>query len=95
MSDETVTAQPAQGSPDDYTIGFDQLSEEELIDSQDLFRDIVLRYYKDPSFKKKVDDDPAQSLREAGLAIPEGATVLLHFNTDRMVHIVLPGPDQI
>ncbi|MCH9780629.1 MAG: hypothetical protein K0U36_05015 [Alphaproteobacteria bacterium] len=97
MSDtnDSVTANPVSNEAEDFVIAFDELSQDELTQSQDVFRDIVTRYYSDTAFKQQIDENPADRLREAGLAIPEGATVILHFNTDSMIHIVLPGPDQV
>ena len=57
---------------------------------QEIFADIVARYYGDPDFKARLDANPAQVLREEGMEIPEGVTVKLLFNTDDMLNIVLP-----
>ena len=39
-----------------------------------------------------MDADPTRVLKEEGLDIPDGATVKLLFNTDKLLHIVLPEP---
>ena len=66
------------------------ITEEELKKSQDIYTDVVARYYGDRDFKAKVDADPATTLRAAGMDIPKNVTVELLFNTDKLLHVVLP-----
>ncbi len=61
--------------------------------SQQIFADIVAKYYGDPDYKAKVDTDPTGVLRAEGLEIPEGAKVKLLFNAENLIHIVLPMPE--
>lgn len=57
---------------------------------QEIFANIVARYYGDPEFKARMDANPAEVLREENMEIPEGVSVKLLFNTDNTLHIVLP-----
>ena len=61
--------------------------------NQRIYTDIVAKYYGDPDFKARMDADPTAVLRAEGLDVPEGARVELLFNTDNLVHIVLPAPN--
>ncbi len=62
--------------------------------SQQIFADIVAKYYGDPDYKAKVDADPTGVLKAEGLEIPEGAKVKLLFNKENLIHIVLPAVDE-
>lgn len=67
------------------------LTPERIERNQQIYADVVAKYYGDPDFKAKVDADPTQVLRSEGMEIPDGATVKLLFNTDKLLHIVLPS----
>ena len=60
--------------------------------NQRIYADVVAKYYGDPDFKARMDADPTRTLKAAGLIIPEGTTVKLLFNTEYLVHLVLPAP---
>ena len=60
---------------------------------QRIYTDLVARFYGDPDFKARMEADPTALLKEKGMAVPEGTRVELLFNTDDLVHIVLPVPD--
>lgn len=68
------------------------LTPERIERNQQAYADIVAKYYGDPDFKAEVDADPTRILKAEGLEIPEGAKVKLLFNTESLLHIVLPGP---
>ena len=68
-------------------------AEENINNRQQVYTDIVAKYYGDPDFKAKVDADPTGVLRAEGMEIPDGASVKLVFNTDKLLHIVLPLSD--
>ena len=68
------------------------LSPENIRRNQEIFIDVVAKYYGDPDFKAKVDADADGVLRAEGLDLPEGAKVQLLFNTDKLIHVVLPSP---
>ena len=69
-------------------------SEENVQKRQQAYTDIVAKYYGDPDFKARVDADPTGVLRAEGMEIPDGASVKLVFNTDKLIHIVLPMTGQ-
>lgn len=68
------------------------LTTEQVQKNQQAYTDIVARYYGDPEFKAKVDADPTSVLKAEGLEIPAGAKVKLLFNTEKLLHVVLPAP---
>lgn len=70
----------------------ESLTEEKIEKGQQIYADVVARYYGDPEFKAQVDTDPTSVLEAEGLEIPEGAKVKLLFNTEKLIHIVLPAP---
>ena len=70
----------------------EELDPERLERNQQVYADVVAKYYGDPDFKAAVDADPTAVLKAEGLDIPEGATVKLLFNTENLLHIVLPAP---
>ena len=69
-----------------------ELTPERVERNQQVYADIVAKYYGDPDFKAKVDADPTRVLQDEGLEIPAGAKVKLLFNTENLLHIVLPAP---
>ncbi len=70
-----------------------KLTREQVERNQRIYSDVVAKYYGDPDFKAKVDADPTAVLKAEGLDVPEGARVELLFNTEKLMHIVLPMPD--
>lgn len=69
-----------------------KISQEQIDQGQQLFADIVAKYYGDPDYKAKMDADPTEALRSEGFDFPEGVKVRLLFNTDKLMHVVLPVP---
>ena len=69
--------------------GYDRERQERF---QRNYTDMVAKYWGDPDFKARMDADPTAVLKTEGLGVPEGARVKLLFNTDDVVHIVLPTP---
>ena len=67
------------------------MTDEEFKKYQAIFADVVAKYYGDPDFKAKVDSNPADTLRKEGMNIPDGVSVELLFNTDKLMHVVLPN----
>ena len=51
---------------------------------------IIARAWRDPAFKAKLIADPHATLKEAGVAMPEGVTVKVVENTDTHYNLVLP-----
>ena len=70
--------------------GYDREQQERF---QRNYTDMVAKYWGDPDFKARMDADPTAVLKTQGLGVPEGARVELLFNTDDVVHIVLPTPN--
>ncbi len=70
----------------------DLLTSGDLKERQQLYADVVAKYYGDPDFKAKMDADPTAVLKAEGFDFPEGAKVKLVFNTSDLVHILLPAP---
>ena len=71
-----------------------EMTPEQIEKGQQIYADIVAKYYGDPDFKAKVDANPTEVLKAEGLEIPEGSRVELLFNTQNLVHIVLPAPSK-
>jgi len=72
------------------TINIPGITNEEFERRQKVFVNVVAKYYGDPDFKAQVDADPAGALRAEGMEIPAGVTVKLLFNSDKLMHVVLP-----
>ena len=72
---------------------YEELTPERLERNQQVYADVVARYYGDPDFKARMDADPTAMLKAEGLEIPSGAKVKLLFNTESLLHIVLPALD--
>jgi hypothetical protein len=69
-----------------------QITPEEFAKNQQIYADVVAKYYGDPQFKAKVDANPTKVLKAEGFYLPDGAKVKLLFNDEKLVHIVLPAP---
>jgi len=51
---------------------------------------VVVKAWKDPSFKARLLKDPAPVLKEAGFEIPSGVKVHAHETSHDTYHFVLP-----
>jgi len=51
---------------------------------------VVARAWSDEAFKKRLLEQPAVVLKEAGLEVPEGLQIKVVENTGRLVHLILP-----
>ena len=69
----------------------EELTPERLERNQQVYADVVDKYYGDPDFKARMDADPAAVLKAEGVEIPGGAKVKLLFNTESLLHVVLPA----
>ena len=80
---------------DDKTNATDEvlegLTRDRLERNQRVYADVVAKYYGDPDFKAAVDADPTTVLKAEGIDVPAGASVKLLFNTENLLHIVLPA----
>lgn len=73
------------------TIKIEGVSKEEFEKNQAVMSEVIAKYYGDPDFKAKVDGNPTAALKAEGLSIPAGTEVKLLFNTDKLIHVVLPA----
>ena len=71
----------------------EELTPERLERNQQVYADVVDKYYGDPDFKARMEADPTAVLKAEGVEIPSGAKVKLLFNTESLLHIVLPALD--
>ena len=89
---EQVSKMPTNTNNPDLDKALADLTPERIERNQQIYADIVAKYYGDPDFKAEVDADPTRMLKAEGLEVPEGANVKLLFNTEQLLHIVLPAP---
>ena len=52
--------------------------------------EVTVRAWQDMVYRKKLADDPAQVLREAGVILPAGCRVTLLENTGSIAHLAIP-----
>jgi hypothetical protein len=60
-------------------------------DNATAYGKLVARAWRDPAFKAKLIADPQAVLKDAGMAVPAGATVKVVENTGTHFHFVLPA----
>jgi hypothetical protein len=53
-------------------------------------RKIVVELYMDPELMGRFQKDPKAVLKEKGVALPEGVTLNVLVDTEKVKHIVLP-----
>ncbi len=70
----------------------ENLTPEQVARNQQIYADVVAKYYGDPDFKAEMDASPTEVLKREGFDIPGDAKVKLLFNTEHLLHIVLPAP---
>lgn len=51
---------------------------------------VVARAIKDPAFKGRLMNDPVATLKDAGVAVPDGVKIKVFENTKDQMHLVLP-----
>lgn len=56
-----------------------------------VFSRVVARSWHDGSYRRELLREPARVLRAAGLDVPEGVRVLVHQESQREMHVVLPA----
>lgn len=56
--------------------------------------ELVARAAADQRFKQRLVTDPVTILRENGIAVPPGRTVLVLENTATVIHLVLPATSE-
>ena len=62
-----------------------------VLENNDPWNRAVVRAIKDPAFKARLVADPVETLREAGVAVPDGVRIKVFENTQDEVHLVLPS----
>ena len=70
----------------------EHLTPEAFARNQQIYTDVVAKYYGDPDFREKVDANPTSVLKSEGFYVPDGAEVKLLFNEEKLIHLVLPAP---
>lgn len=53
-------------------------------------RRVAAKAFDDDDYRQQLMDDPAGVLKQEGITVPDGVTVVVHQNTARQVHLVLP-----
>jgi hypothetical protein len=51
---------------------------------------VVARAWQDPTFHQQLVSDPVNTLRSAGVDVPEGASVQVHTESPTQLHVVIP-----
>ncbi len=52
---------------------------------------LIARCWSDAAFKQKLLADPAGTLKDQGIEVPEGMSVRAAENTDKVFHLVIPA----
>jgi hypothetical protein len=52
---------------------------------------LIAKCWADEGFKQKALADPAATLRAEGVELPAGLLYMVHDNTDKVVHLVIPA----
>ena len=53
-------------------------------------RGVAAKALDDDAYRQRLLDDPAATLKQEGLTVPDGVKVVVHQNTRQEVHLVLP-----
>lgn len=61
-------------------------------EQQEKLQHVVARCWSEPLFAERLKKAPAETLRQAGLQIPEGTTVKVWENSPAQYHLVIPQP---
>jgi hypothetical protein len=51
---------------------------------------LIAKAWTDPAYKERLMKDPGKVAKAEGIKVPKGAKVILHENTKKEVHLVLP-----
>jgi len=52
---------------------------------------LIAKCWADETFKKKVLSDPVSTLRAEGVELSAGVSYVMHENTEKVVHLVIPA----
>ena len=56
------------------------------------YQQIIAKCWADESFKQQLMADPAGTLTQEGMEVPEGMTLKVVENTSHELHLVIPTP---
>ena len=54
------------------------------------YAEVIAKAWSDEGFKKKLLENPNETLKEFGVPIPEGVTFHIHENGSGTCHLILP-----
>ena len=54
------------------------------------YAEVIAKAWSDESFKKKLLENPNETLKEFGVPMPEGITFHIHENGSGTCHLILP-----
>ena len=57
--------------------------------------DVIVRSFRDSVYRRRLVDEPAAVLREAGISIPDGTEVTLLENTNSLSHVAIPSAENL
>ena len=86
-----MSADTTAGAPERRDSSIPGVSDDEFERNRSVYTDVVAKYYGNPEFRRRLERDPTQVLKAEGLALPEGAEVKILFNSEKVMHLVLPG----
>ena len=52
--------------------------------------EVILKAWTDPEFKQRLQSDPAGTLQEAGVSVPEGVNVQVLEESGQQTYLVIP-----
>jgi hypothetical protein len=55
-----------------------------------ILNQVAARALEEDDYRQQLIDDPVAVLTDAGLDVPEGVTLIVHENTEDVIHLVLP-----
>jgi hypothetical protein len=55
-----------------------------------ILNQVAARALEEDDYRQQLIDDPVTVLTDAGLDVPEGVTLIVHENTEDVIHLVLP-----
>ena len=59
-----------------------------------LYQQIIAKCWADEAFKQQLIADPAGTLKQEGIEIPEDMTIQVVENTGNVFHLVIPPPPE-
>ena len=59
------------------------------------YQQIIAKCWADEAFKQQLMADPAATLKQEGIEVPEGVTINVCENTESVAHLVIPQRPQV